>query len=122
MPFFVVRSITSYNILLGRSWLHKTYSIPSSLHQLLVMWNEKRYEIIYADLPSVEINVSMLNDRCSANSAVELVEIVDESDEEETNSFTDLEHLQIEEATEDEETSFIVHRDTQALRVLPFKC
>jgi len=53
MPFFVVRSITSYNALLGRSWLHKTYSIPSSLHQLLVMWNGKRYEIIYANLPAI---------------------------------------------------------------------
>ena len=122
MPFFVVRSITSYNALLGRSWLHKTYSIPSSLHQLLVMWNGKRYEIIYADLPSVEINVSTLNDRCSTSSAVGLVEIVDEIDEEETNSFADLEHLHIEEVKEDEEVSFVLGSDPQTVRMLPFKC
>ncbi|KAK9749210.1 hypothetical protein RND81_02G109900 [Saponaria officinalis] len=37
MPFHVVRGITIYNALLGCSWLLRTYSIPLSLHQLLVM-------------------------------------------------------------------------------------
>ncbi|KAK9682045.1 hypothetical protein RND81_10G046800 [Saponaria officinalis] len=74
MPFYVVRGITSYNALLGRSWLHRTYYIPSSLHQLLVMWNGRRYEIIYADMPSVEINFSVFHDRCSKGSATLRIE------------------------------------------------
>ena len=122
MPFFVVRSITSYNALLGRSWLHKTYSIPLSLHQLLVMWNGKRYEIIYADLPSVEINVSMLNVRCSSPTTVELVEIADETDEIETNSMVDVQPLRIEEVQEDAEATYDIGSDTQLLRMLPFQC
>ncbi|KAK9672146.1 hypothetical protein RND81_12G080100 [Saponaria officinalis] len=102
MPFYVVRGITSYNALLGRSWLHRTYSIPSSLHQLLVMWNSKRYKIIYADIPSVEINFSSVNNRCSKGSATLRIE---ESDvprggdtDEELKSL--LEDLRIEELIE----------------------
>ncbi|KAK9672849.1 hypothetical protein RND81_12G129100 [Saponaria officinalis] len=74
MPSYVVKGITSYNALLGRSCLHRTYSIPSSLHQLLVMWNGRRYEVIYADMPSVEINFSVINDRCSKGSATLRIE------------------------------------------------
>ncbi|KAK9669536.1 hypothetical protein RND81_13G137500 [Saponaria officinalis] len=74
MPLYVVRGINNYNALLGRSWLHRTYSIPSSLYQLLIMWNGRRYEIIYADMPSVEINFSFINDRCSKGSATLRIE------------------------------------------------
>ncbi|KAK9707415.1 hypothetical protein RND81_07G196300 [Saponaria officinalis] len=105
MPFYVVRGITSYNALLGRSWLHKTYCIPSSFHQLLVMWNGRRYEIIYADMPSVEINFSVVHDRCSKGSAALRIEESDMPRGGDTNkgSKSLLEKLKIEELIEVED-------------------
>ena len=37
--FFIVESGTNYNAILGRDWLHHNYAIPSSLHQVLILWN-----------------------------------------------------------------------------------
>ncbi|KAL2540083.1 Uncharacterized protein Adt_01061 [Abeliophyllum distichum] len=39
--FFVLDGPTSYNVLLGRDWIHGNHCIPSSLHQCLVFWNDK---------------------------------------------------------------------------------
>ncbi|KAL2500186.1 Uncharacterized protein Adt_25736 [Abeliophyllum distichum] len=39
--FFVIDGPTSYNVLLGRDWIHGNRCIPSSLHQCLVFWNDK---------------------------------------------------------------------------------
>ncbi|KAL2525140.1 Uncharacterized protein Adt_10194 [Abeliophyllum distichum] len=48
--FFVIDGPTSYNILLGRDWIHGNRCIPSSLHQCLVFWNDKgEAEVVQAD-------------------------------------------------------------------------
>ncbi|KAK9724302.1 hypothetical protein RND81_05G062200 [Saponaria officinalis] len=89
--------------LLGRSWLHKPYSIPSSLHQLLVMWNGRKYEIIYADVPSVEINFFFVNDRCSNKSVTLRIEESDvprDGEREEKESSFQIEDLRIKELVE----------------------
>ncbi|GAB2284148.1 hypothetical protein Dimus_039652 [Dionaea muscipula] len=47
---FVMSTSTSYNVLLGRDWIHGVGCIPSSLHQCIVQWDEKgNPEIIQAD-------------------------------------------------------------------------
>ncbi|KAK9667314.1 hypothetical protein RND81_14G247800 [Saponaria officinalis] len=129
MPFYVVRGITSYNALLGRSWLHKTYSIPSSLYQLLVMWNGRKYEIIYADTPSVEINFSFVHDRCSKGSATLRIEESDipRGGDASKESKSLLEDVKIEELIEVEdleveESTLRVREDAVELSLLPFHC
>ncbi|KAL2480328.1 Uncharacterized protein Adt_33294 [Abeliophyllum distichum] len=51
--FFVIDGPTSYNVLLGRDWIHGNRCIPSSLHQCLVFWNDKGeaevVEVVQAD-------------------------------------------------------------------------
>ena len=48
--FFVIDGPTSYNVLLGRDWIHGNRCIPSSLHQCLVFWNDKgEAEVVQAD-------------------------------------------------------------------------
>ena len=48
--FFVINGPTSYNILLGRDWIHGSRCIPSSLHQCLVFWNDQgKAEVVQAD-------------------------------------------------------------------------
>ncbi|CAI9766793.1 unnamed protein product [Fraxinus pennsylvanica] len=48
--FFVIDVSTSYNVLLGRDWIHRSCCIPSSLHQCLVFWNDKdKAEVVQAD-------------------------------------------------------------------------
>ncbi|KAK9750154.1 hypothetical protein RND81_02G177200 [Saponaria officinalis] len=128
MPFYVVRGRTSYNALLGRSWLYRTYSIPSSLHQILVMWNGRRYEIIYADVPSVEINFSVVHERCSKGSATLRIEESDMPRGGDTNkeSKSLLEDLKIEELIEVEdleveESTPRTREDAVELSLLPFR-
>ncbi|KAK9740877.1 hypothetical protein RND81_03G067700 [Saponaria officinalis] len=129
MPFYVVRGITSYNALLGRSWLHGTYSIPSSLHQLLVMRNGRRYEIIYADMPSVEINFSFVHNRCSKGSATLRIEerIVPRGGDANKESESLLEDPKIEELIEVEdleveESTPRKREDAVELSLLHFRC
>ncbi|KAK9681592.1 hypothetical protein RND81_10G013500 [Saponaria officinalis] len=129
IPFYAVRGTTSYNALLGRSWLHRTYSIPSSLHQILVMWNGRRYEIIYADIPSVEINFSFVNDRCSKGNAMLRIEESDVPRGGDVNKETKflLEDLRIEELIEVEDldvekTIPRKREDDVELSLLPFHC
>ena len=38
--FFVIESRAAYNALLGRDWIHSNWCVPSSLHQMLIFWNE----------------------------------------------------------------------------------
>ncbi|KAL2542150.1 Uncharacterized protein Adt_03128 [Abeliophyllum distichum] len=48
--FFVIDGPTSYNVLLGRDWIHGNHRIPLSLHQCLVFWNGKgEVEVVQAD-------------------------------------------------------------------------
>ncbi|OMO89495.1 Retrotransposon gag protein [Corchorus capsularis] len=47
--FFVVDSSSTYNMLLGRDWIHSNWCVPSSLHQLLMFWNGTEIEVVKAD-------------------------------------------------------------------------
>jgi hypothetical protein len=47
--FFVVDAIPSYNVLLGNDWIHKNGWIPSTLHQMLFLWNMSKFEIVHVD-------------------------------------------------------------------------
>ena len=47
--FFVVESKSYYNALLGRDWIHASLCVPSSLHQVLLFWNNEEVEVVKAD-------------------------------------------------------------------------
>jgi hypothetical protein len=53
--FFVVNSKSTYNILLGRDWIHTNYCIPSTMHQCLIQWDGDEVEVVQAD-DSIEIS------------------------------------------------------------------
>ena len=44
--FFVIDAKPSYSTLLGRDWIHANSCVPSTLHQLLMFWNEGEVEIV----------------------------------------------------------------------------
>ena len=48
-PFFVVNARSSYNLLLGRDWIHVCMVVPSTLHQCLIFWYGDDVEVIWAD-------------------------------------------------------------------------
>jgi hypothetical protein len=48
-PFFVVNSRSSYNLLLGRDWIHVCMAVPSTLHQCLIFWRGDDVEVVWAD-------------------------------------------------------------------------
>ena len=48
--FVVVPSRASYNLLLGRDWIHAVGAIPSTLHHKMILWNDDGFvESIEAD-------------------------------------------------------------------------
>jgi hypothetical protein len=53
--FFVVNSKSTYNVLLGRDWIHTNYCIPSTMHQCLIQWDGDEVEVVQAD-DSIEIS------------------------------------------------------------------
>ncbi|XP_070668828.1 uncharacterized protein [Malus domestica] len=55
--FFVVDSKTEYNALLGRDWIYQTSCIPSSLYQVLVLWDGKSVTVHPADSQPFEVNM-----------------------------------------------------------------
>jgi hypothetical protein len=44
--FFVINGKGSYNLLLGRDWIHANYCIPSTMHQCLIQWIGNVVEVI----------------------------------------------------------------------------
>lgn len=48
-PFFVIDSHASFNVLLGRDWIHACMVIPSTLHQCLIFWNQDKVEVVWTD-------------------------------------------------------------------------
>ena len=46
---FVINGKGSYNLLLGRDWIHANCCIPSSMHQCLIQWIDDSVEIVSAD-------------------------------------------------------------------------
>ena len=47
--FFIVNSSASYNILLGKDWIHANGCVPSSLYQFMLFWKGDDVEFIWAD-------------------------------------------------------------------------
>ena len=47
--FYVINADTTYSAILGRDWIHKHMCIPSTLHQMLLFWNEDEVEVVRAD-------------------------------------------------------------------------
>ena len=47
--FFIVNSSASYNVLLGRDWIHANGCVPSSLYQFLLFWKGDDVEVIWAN-------------------------------------------------------------------------
>jgi hypothetical protein len=47
--FFVAKVQGSYNLILGRDWIHANRCIPSSLHQLLIQWVGDEIEVVHTD-------------------------------------------------------------------------
>jgi hypothetical protein len=52
--FFIINSKSTYNVLLGRDWIHTNYCIPSTMHQCLIQWDGDKVEVVHAD-DSIEI-------------------------------------------------------------------
>jgi hypothetical protein len=53
--FFIVNSKSTYNILLGRDWIHTNCCIPYTMHQCLIQWDGDEVEVVHAD-DSIEIS------------------------------------------------------------------
>jgi hypothetical protein len=53
--FFIINSKSTYNVLLGRDWIHANCCIPSTMHQCLIQWDGDEVEVVYAD-DSIEIS------------------------------------------------------------------
>nr|AAM01047.1 putative pol polyprotein [Oryza sativa Japonica Group] len=47
--FFIVDVQGSYNVILGRCWIHANCCVPSTLHQCLIQWDGDDVEIVQAD-------------------------------------------------------------------------
>jgi hypothetical protein len=53
--FFIINSKSTYNVLLGRDWIHANCCIPSTMHQCLIQWDRDEVEVVHAD-DSIEIS------------------------------------------------------------------
>jgi hypothetical protein len=53
--FFIISSKSTYNVLLGRDWIHANCCIPSTMHQYLIQWDRDEVEVVHAD-NSIEIS------------------------------------------------------------------
>ena len=49
--FFIVNGKGSYNMLLGRDWIHANCCIPSTMHQCVIQWIGDSVEVVKADAP-----------------------------------------------------------------------
>jgi hypothetical protein len=56
---FLVNSKSTYNILLGRDWIHTHCFIPSTMHQCLIQWDGDEVEVVHAD-DSIEISHTVM--------------------------------------------------------------
>jgi hypothetical protein len=55
ISLFIVNSKSTYNVLLGRDWIHTNCCIPSTMHQCLIQWDGDEVEMVHAD-DSIEIS------------------------------------------------------------------
>ncbi|GKV29580.1 hypothetical protein SLEP1_g38493 [Rubroshorea leprosula] len=61
--FFVVDTVTTYNALLGRDWIHSSGCVPSTLHQKRIFWNGGKAEVVYADDKPFSTNTHLVEAR-----------------------------------------------------------
>jgi hypothetical protein len=47
--FFIVEVQGNDNVILSCDRIHTNHSIPSTLHQFLIQWNDEEVEIVHAD-------------------------------------------------------------------------
>jgi hypothetical protein len=47
--FFVIDGKGTYNLLLGRDWIHANCCSPSTMHQCLIQWQGDNVEVVQAD-------------------------------------------------------------------------
>jgi hypothetical protein len=47
--FFIINSKSTYNILVGRDWIHANCCIPSTMHQCLIQWDGDEVEVVHAN-------------------------------------------------------------------------
>ena len=47
--FFVIDGKGSYNLLLGRDWIHANCCVPSTMHQCLIQWHGDDVELVRVD-------------------------------------------------------------------------
>ncbi|KAL3498427.1 hypothetical protein ACH5RR_041159 [Cinchona calisaya] len=61
IAFFVIEIISSScNALLGRDWIHAASYIPTSLYQMLLIWNGDEAEVVKADPKSFMVRVNIV--------------------------------------------------------------
>ncbi|KAK1685531.1 hypothetical protein QYE76_046379 [Lolium multiflorum] len=58
--FFIVDSKSTYDVLLGRDWIHANCCIPSTMHQCVIQWDGDEVEVVHAD-DSAEISTAGMN-------------------------------------------------------------
>jgi hypothetical protein len=58
--FFIVRSKSTYTVLLERDWIHANCCIPSTMHQCLIQWDGDEVEVVHAD-DSIEISLATMS-------------------------------------------------------------
>jgi hypothetical protein len=47
--FFVIKGRGSYNLLLGRDWIHVNCCIPSTMHQCIIQWIRDSVEVVQGE-------------------------------------------------------------------------
>jgi hypothetical protein len=47
--FFVIKGRGSYNLLLGRDWIHANCCIPSTMHQCIIQWIGDSVEVVQGE-------------------------------------------------------------------------
>jgi hypothetical protein len=47
--FFVIKGRGSYNLLLGRDWMHANYCIPCTMHQCIIQWIEDSVDVVQGE-------------------------------------------------------------------------
>jgi hypothetical protein len=47
--FFVMKGTGSYNLLMGRDWIHVNCCIPSTMHQCIIQWIGDSVEVVQGE-------------------------------------------------------------------------
>jgi hypothetical protein len=58
--FFIVRSKSTYTVLLRRDWIHANYCIPSTMHQCLIQWDSDEVDVVHTD-DLIEISLAAMS-------------------------------------------------------------